>query len=51
MYSSGVTQIRVLGVGYGGWFANKNSSSAVQYMPDEILDPNNYRKYKDRQNR
>jgi hypothetical protein len=32
------------------WFANKNSNSAVQYMPDEILKPKNYKKYKDRQN-
>ena len=33
------------------WFANRTSSSSVQYMPDEILKPKNYRKYKDRQNR
>jgi hypothetical protein len=33
------------------WFANRTSSSSVQYMPDGILKPKNYRKYKDRQNR
>ena len=33
------------------WFANKNSSSSVQYRPDGILKPKNYKKYKDRQNR
>ena len=32
------------------WLANKNSSSSVQYMPDGILKPLKYRKYKDRQN-
>ena len=38
------------GVGYGGRFADRTSSSSVQYMPDGILKPLKYRKYKDRQN-
>ena len=33
------------------WFANKNNNSPVQYMPDGILKPIKYRKYKDRHNR
>ena len=32
------------------WFANKNNNSTVQYMPDGILRPIKYRKYKDRHN-